>query len=67
MQAFRAATLLKKRFQYRNFPVNIAKFSRTRILENICKSLLLSFLFIRVHILKTGSEKTDLSIKTNNF
>ena len=74
MQAFRGATLLKKRFEYRNFPVDIAKISRTSILENICNSLLLTFLFlheivkpIRVQILKTGSEKTDLSMKTNNF
>ena len=74
MQAFRAATLLKKRFEYRNFPVDIAKISRTSILENICNSLLLTFLSlheivepIRVQILKTGSEKTDLSIKTKNF
>ena len=30
---------IKKRFQHRFFPVNIAKFLRTPIFENICKRL----------------------------
>ena len=35
----RPATLVKKRFHHRCFPVNIAKFLRTLILKNICKRL----------------------------
>ena len=30
---------IKKRLQHRCFPVNIVKFSRTRVLKNICKRL----------------------------
>ena len=37
---FRPATLLKT-FQHMCFPVNIAEFSRTTILKNICERLLL--------------------------
>ena len=32
---------IKERLQHRCFPVNIAKFLRTRILENICELMLL--------------------------
>ena len=41
MQAFRPATLFKKRFQHGYFPVYIAKFLRWPILNNICERLLL--------------------------
>ena len=41
LQAFRPAILLK-RLQHRCFPANIAKFSGTTILENICERLFLS-------------------------
>ena len=36
-------TLLKKRLQYRRFPVNIAKFLKPPILKNICERLFLEF------------------------
>ena len=35
-----AINFIKKRFQYRCFPVNIAKFSGALILKNICQRLL---------------------------
>ena len=38
----KACNFIKKRFQHRSFPVNIAKFLRKPILKNICKRLLLS-------------------------
>ena len=38
----------KKRLQHRCFPVKLAKFLRTPILNNICQRLLLSFLFSSV-------------------
>ena len=34
---------IKKRFQHRCFPVNIAKFSRTPVLKNICERLIEHF------------------------
>ena len=33
----KARNFIKKRLQYRNFPVNITEFSRTPILKNICQ------------------------------
>ena len=44
LQAFRAATLLKKRLQHKCFTVKFAKFLRALILKNICERLLLFFL-----------------------
>ena len=41
----RSATLLKKRLWHRRFPVISEKFLRTPILKNICKQLLLPFLY----------------------
>ena len=38
-------SFIKKRLQYRCFPVNIAKFLRTSILKNICQQLLLDNIF----------------------
>ena len=35
---------IKKRFQHRCFPVNIAKFLKTRIMKNICEELFLKTL-----------------------
>ena len=46
LQAFRPANV-KKRPQYRCFPVNIAKFSRAPILKNTCERL---FLYIKLNI-----------------
>ena len=43
-QVFRPANFIKKRLQYRYFPVKFAKFLRTPILKNICERLLLQFL-----------------------
>ena len=43
MQAFRAATLLKRDSNTSFFPVNIAKFVRALVLKNICERLLLCF------------------------
>ena len=37
----RACNFIKKRFQHRCFPVNIAKFLRTPISKNFCERLLL--------------------------
>ena len=37
-----ACNFMKKRLEYRCFPVNIAKFLRAPILKNICERLLLS-------------------------
>ena len=37
--ALRPTTLLEKRLRHRRFPVNIAKFLKTRILKNICERL----------------------------
>ena len=39
---FQLCNVIKKRIQHRCFPVNIAKFLRTPIFKNICKTLLLS-------------------------
>ena len=36
------SNFIKKRLQNRCFPMNIAKFSRTPILKNICEGLLLT-------------------------
>ena len=41
----RSATLLKKRLWHRLFPVIFEKFLRIPILKNICKQLLLQFLY----------------------
>ena len=41
-----ACNFIKKRLQHRYFPVNIAKFLRTRILRNICERLLLNLIAI---------------------
>ena len=38
----KACNFVKKRLQYRCFPVDIAKFLRTPILKSICKQLLLN-------------------------
>ena len=43
MQAFRAATLLKRDSNTSFFPVNIAKFVRALVLKNIFERLLLYF------------------------
>ena len=37
-----ACNFIKKRLQHRCFPVNIPKFIRTYLFQNICKRLLLS-------------------------
>ena len=37
-----ACNFIKKRLQYRSFPVNFAKLLRTSILKNICQRLLLN-------------------------
>ena len=37
----KACNFIKKRLQYKCFPVNIAKFFRPSILKNICERLLL--------------------------
>ena len=58
LQVFRPATLLKKRLQYRCFPVNIAKLLRTRILKNIFDRLLLKC----ISCVKCKTE--DLKLKT---
>ena len=40
-QGLHVCNFIKKRLQHRCFPVNIAKFLRTSILNNICEQLLL--------------------------
>ena len=45
---FQPVTLLKQRLWYMCFPVNLAKFLRTPILQNICKSLLLLITYGKV-------------------
>ena len=47
---FKTCNFLKKGLQHRNFPVNIAKFLRTRILMKICEQRLLQLLFLTVNI-----------------
>ena len=50
LTGFKTCNFLKKRLQYRCFPVNIAKFLRTLILVKIWKQLLLPFLLLAVNI-----------------
>ena len=62
-------SFIKKRLKHRCFPVNIAKFSRTSILKNICGRLLLErqtvIFYVAFHLV---SIKTDIvSIQTKFF
>ena len=41
LQALKACNFIKKRLQHKCFSVNIAKFTRTFVLKNICEQLLL--------------------------
>ena len=43
----KACNFIKKRLQYKCFPVNIADFLRTSILKNICERLLLHLFLIK--------------------
>ena len=43
LQDFRPVTFIKNRLQHRCFTVNIAKFSRTSILKNICERIVVAF------------------------
>ena len=54
LQAWRPAFLLKKRFQHRYFPVNIAKFLRTAVLWNTFCSLYFSEILCDDRILSTS-------------
>ena len=54
LQAWRPAFLLKKRFQHRYFPVNIAKLLRTAVLWNTFCSLYFSEILCDVRILSTS-------------
>ena len=56
LQAWRPATLLKKRLQYRCFPVNIPKFLRTAFfIEHLQWLLLLLYLLYSVAMLSVAS------------
>ena len=59
---FKTCNFLKKRLQYRCFPVNIAKFLRTLILMKICEQLLLQFLLLTVNISSYGLVSAHNSI-----
>ena len=52
LQAWRPATLLKREFQHKCFPVKLTNFLRTPILKNICEQL---FLEIFKALLKSSS------------
>ena len=45
-----ACNFIKKRLQHRCFALNIVKFSRTPILKNICKRLLLDLKELINHV-----------------
>ena len=55
VQAFKACKFIKKRLQRECFSANIAKFSRTPIVKNICKRLLLTYKYLHnsfLHMLR---------------
>ena len=54
---------IKKRLQYRCFVVNIAKFLRTLVLENICKRLFERFPTLINNITRTYEVKKTFSLK----
>ena len=57
----RVGNFIKKRFQHKPFPVNIAKFLRTPILKNFRERLLLKSCESRIHgsIEKISSKQSD--------
>ena len=56
---------IKKRLQHRFFPVNIAKFLRTPVLENICERLFERFPTWASNITRNMGIEEDIFSKTN--
>ena len=57
---------IKKRLQHRFFPVNIAKFLRTPVLENICERLFERFSTWASNITRSMGIEEDIFSKSKN-